>query len=122
MKNTEEIEYWKRRFLGAIQSQDPEGHLVREVIRLKSHGGTQQNAVEFLGAIWDEHYPPDKSNREMQIILENACDAITGQCAGSNHLFANDFKEEHFFRPIPPAIEPDELTSGSSHASGEKSP
>jgi transglutaminase-like putative cysteine protease len=99
----ESTDFWKNRFLAATRSSDAEGHLVREVLNFKRSGGTQKQAEQILGYVWD--YNEEACDPEIAKTLEDVDNAITGYCAGSNHLFAADFKEEHYYRKIPPPFD-----------------
>ena len=93
-------------YVAALTSDDPFGRLIRLVIEFKKQGGTQLEAekIVFQAAVrcgaWNTHDSRDAA-------AEDVICCIAGQCCASNHLFANDFDERHFFRELPPLAEQD---------------
>ena len=88
-------------YLSAMESDDPEGRLTRLVIEFKKRGGTQAEAEEILYQIgvlsgaWGTRDSRDA-------VIEGLICSVTGYCCASNHIFAEDFDESHYYRPLPP--------------------
>ena len=90
-------------YLVALESDDPEGRLLRLVIDFKNRSGTQPEAEEILhqaglqSGAWGTHDSRD-------VVLETVSNCVTGQCSPGNHIFAEDFDEKHFYRTLPPVV------------------
>jgi hypothetical protein len=89
-------------YIRALESEDPEGQLIRLFLNFKKQGGTQEQADALLDQLADSTaaFENDKNKAD---VLENVGCCITGYCSESNHIFRKEFDEWHFYRKIPPS-------------------
>ena len=92
-------------YLDAINSDDPEGRLLRLVVDLKNKGGTQEEAEELVyqagvtSGVWGKR---DERDAAVEAVLH----CIGGYCSLGNHIFAEDFDEKNLYRVLPPSLAP----------------
>jgi len=89
------------RYLVALNSDDPFGHLVRLIIELKKAGGTEAQAREYLHEVDKRSGAYDADDGRHESILD-VLDCVGGWCSQNNHIFARDFDEKRFYRKLPP--------------------